>query len=790
MLKTLGRTMGTVLQDLRFGLRTLFNSPSFAVAAVLTLALGIACSLTMFGVVEWVISDTAPVLDPGRLVTVRTVIRQTGFDRSLVSIPDFLDWRIRARAFEELGAFAGTEKLLTDAGEPQWIATEMVSANFFHLLGIAPKLGRGFGPNEENSGAPHVAVISERLWRGQFGGDPTVLGHTLRLDGLPYTVIGIMPENFWYPSRGIDAWIPLTMDPKAGRGSRTVVVVGRLRRGITVLQAQADLDDVARSLELEFPSTNRGISARVVSVESEQLKRVGLALTFGLGPALLVLIVGCANVTNLLLARGFLRQTEFATRAALGATRGRIVRQLLTENLPVVLAGAALGTVGAYVGIEALRTAFRSVNPHATEELHLDPGVLALGLIVAVWVPLLFGLIPALRVSRANLNDALRHAGTPTGVSIGLKRLPLVVVEIAFAMLLLVVTALFGRSFLNLERTAVPDIDPRNLVIMTITPIPHAPDLNQLLNALAAIPGITATGVASDFPILADSRKMQPLWVENDGRSTEASAIRLSADAGLIGALGLRILQGQPGSEHTLTGAIVSESFARRYGGNVLGLRVRTADSYWVTVTGVVSDWLRDPKTGTRIPTAYFPLSRTDIPVQVILRANDGRKVIPAVKRAIRAWNQAKPIEDCETVYQSMHAEIAGSELIVNLIGLFGFLVLLLASTGIYGIMSYSITRRTREMGIRLALGATRARIFALVLREAALLATVGLLVGWFLGVGAAFVIAHELIGVAPQDPLTALVCSLVILTTGLLASYLPARHAANVEPMAAIRFE
>lgn len=782
--------MDSILQDLRFGLRSLLKAPAFTATAALTLALGIGCSIVMFGLIEGVVLDRPAVREVERIVAIWGVDRQTGADRLPVSIPNFLEWRRRTAAFEELGAFESAERRFASGGEPRRVATEMVSANFFHLLGAAPRLGRGFGTEEESPGAPRVALISEGMWRSYFGGEARALGQIVHLDGLPYTVIGVMPADFWYPSRGIDVWTPLTLDPGADRGSGCLMVVGRMRSNTGVSQAQAELDAVTHSLEQEFPSTNRGMSARLVSVENEQRKKLGLALAFGLGPAVLVLIIGCSNVSHLLLARGFARRAEFATRAALGARRSRIVRQLLTENFMVALAGAALGALGAYLGLAALRNVLQSMNPDMSTRIQLHGGILAFGLAAALMVPLLSGLIPSLKLSRANVNEVLRPMGIPTGAQVSMRRLPPVVFQIALAMLLLVVTVLFGRSLINLERRVTPDIDVRNLITLTITPAAAAPDLSKLLMGLTSIPGVAAVGVTEHFPVVAGTRNLRALWLDHAGKSTEAFAMQLNADTGFIAALRLPRRRGDPGSGGTLKGAVVSESFARHYGGGMPGINIRKSDGSWIPVVQVVGDWLTDPGTGNPLPTVYFPIVKSDTPVQIVVRAIDGPAVIPGVRRAVRAWNQAVPIEDCSTVYQSLNSALAGSRFVIRAIGLFGFLALLLASVGVYGTMSYSITRRTREMGIRIALGATKGRIFALVLGQAALLIAVGLVVGWLAGVGAASLISHELVGIAPLDPATAGICSLVILTVGLLATYFPARRAASVEPTAAIRFE
>lgn len=780
--------MDSLLQDIRFGFRMLAKARGFAAACVLTLALGIGCAMTMFSLLEGPILNGPPLRDLDRIANVWVVNQQTGRDRDLLSFPNFLDLRSRAAAFEELAAMASSDKVLTATGELRRVATLMVSANFFQMLGASPKLGRTFSQDEEQPSAPRVAVISEGMWRTNFGGRPDVLSQSVRLNDEPYRIIGVMPRSFWFQDQGTEIWTPLTLDPSANRAEGTVMVVGRMKKGITGEQANAQIAVLARALELQFPSANRGMGMRAVTYESELSKKTGLGLVFGLGPSILVLLIGCANITNLLLARGFARQTEFATRAALGATRRRIVRQLLSEYLLVAIVGGVAGIVAAYGGVAAMRRAFQSVQPHLAATLSLSGYALLFGTVVGLLIPLLFALIPAMRVSKASLNDALRQTSATASAQVSLKRLPLIVLEIIMSMALLIITVSAARTMSFIERVTPPRIDTGKVISFTIAPTPPGSKLDRLVADLDNVPGVDAVGITSGFPT-ADSRSyVHSMGVEHEQKIIEASAVQLTVDRDFFNVLRLSTLQGELASNHEPAGAVVSQSFARRYGSNALGIRVRSDNGPWVPVTAVVSDWLTD-RYGDSLPTVFLPLSKSDRASQVAVRAEDGPAAISALMRAVRMWNPNEPMDNCQTVAQSIKEEFAGSNLVVQLMATFTILALALVCIGVYGAMSYSVTRRTREMGIRMALGATPSRVFTLVLKEAAVLLSVGLGTGWLVGMGAGRLIAHELV-VAPSDPMTAIACSVTILITGLAASYIPAWRAAHANPMVSLRFE
>ncbi len=778
--------MSGLAQDVRCALRQLLRNPGFAAVAVLTLALGIGCALTMFSTYEGAILNRPPVRDLDRLANVWIVNYQTGTDRGSLSIPDFLNLRSHMTAFEELAAFASSDRVLSRIGEPRRVETMMVSGNFFHLLGARPKLGRVFTENEGQPGASPVAVISEGLWRRDFGEKADILGQIVRFDGTPYTIIGVMPDSFWYPAQGTEVWMPLALDSPLNRAAGVVKVVGRLRKEVTIEQANAEAAVFARTLAAPSPTSSFGM--RVVSYDSEQYKRIGLVLAFGIGPPILVLLIGCSNITNLLMARGLARRMEFATRAALGAGRRRIVQQLLTEYMMLAFAGASAGVLVAYMGVKALQRLFESRISTATA-IQLNWHTLVFATASALLIPILFGLSPALRASEANLNEALRQVRTASGARITLKRLPLVVFEIAMAMLLLVVCGLFIRTLLGIERNAPPKIDAAKLVTFTVS-VQNGQDWNRLLTDLAALPGVTAVGATSDLPLIVARRSERPLELDDNATEKQTSAIQMDVNAGFFGVFQLPALQGRLPLNREVSVAIVSETFARQYGGNVIGMAVRQGkDSPSALIVGVVRDWLVDAKNGQSLPTVYFPVSKTENTLEVVARAESGTSVISSLTNAVHAWNPDEPVANCKTIAQALNDEFAEPKLVIYVFEVFALLALVLALIGQYGVMHHSTARRIHEMGVRIALGATRRDIFSLVLGEAAILMAVGIALGWLMGIGAGRIVSHELL-VTPADPVTALVCASVMLLTGFAATYFPARRAAKVDPMVALRYE
>lgn len=779
-----------LLRDMTFGLRSLRKSLAFTFVCVLTLAIGIGSSMAMFSLVDSVLIDAPPITHSRQIVNIWTANTQSGADRGLVSQGDFVDWKSQSSLFEDMGTFSEKAGMLTGFGEPRRVFTQRVSPTVLRLLGATPELGRLFGPDEEQPAAQPSAIISHVTWKAYFAGAKEVLGRKIELDGVSYTIIGVLNVDFWYPRRGTQIWTSLPLEASGDRATRSLRVVGRLREGSSPEQAQQELASIARSLEQRFPATNQNLSVRIETIEREQQKKTALLISFAMGPVVILLLIACINVTNLLLARGFSRQVEFATRAALGASRWRLLQQQFAENLCLAIGGACLGTALALLGIGFLRNAFASANPSFASGIRLSGRVLGFGCALTALLPLVFGIIPAVHTIRGSPGEMLKQAGAGASARFSLKRLPLSVLEVAMATILLLLNILFSRSMINVEQAAAPGIETNQLFTLTVETGEHKRNLDQLVVLLAQTPGVSSAGIINQFPLLSSRRDLQPLSIEQSNTSTQSSAVLVRMDKNMFTVLGLQTVQGQAANVSG-DNAIISERFARTYGQNILGSRVRKPGDNPYIVTAVVRDWLRDTRSGEPLPTAYLPLGRKDnASVQVVVRSGVGRAVITSLAATVHTWDPTQAIGNWQTVTEDIEQQLTESKRVVFAVGSFAFIAIALSCIGVYSIMNYSIARRTRDMGIRMALGATRKRLFTLVLREALVLTSVGLAIGWLLGVAAALVVAHELVGVSPLDFLAAFSSSLIILASCCVASYLPARRASRVDPLVAVRFE
>jgi predicted permease len=661
-----------------------------------------------------------------------------------------------------------------------------VSSNYFSMLGASPRIGRGFVQQDVQNGATRVAIISEQMWRAEFDANPSALNRDLSVNGAAFRIIGVMPKDFWFQTPQIDIWLPLTTS--SGDSERSpVAVVGRLRKGSTPEEARAEAAVLVHASDSEFHAKETNIRIRVATYDSETEKQTGMGMAMLLGPPVLVLLIGCSNITNLLLARGVSRQTEFGIRAALGARRRRIVQQQLTESLMLSGAGGAMGVLFAFAGIIALQNAFAPVNSFIAAGIHLNWHTVVFASVATLLVPMLFGLFPAVRTASGNLNASIRRTSGAWSGRITAKRLPLVVFEVAMAMLLLVTSGLLIRSMVDIQRTALPRLDSSKLISVPVSTASNAIDWNALVTDLKAQPEVTAVGVTADLPLTPSGRDEQTVEADFGQTRIVTSAVSLNVDAGLFGVLQIPALQGRLPFGGGDSGVVVSESLARRFVGSALGGRIRQGDGSWHPIIGVTRDWLLDAKSARPLPTAFWPVSPNLSRLQIIVRTDAGASIIPLLRNAVEKWHPTEETDRIATVAQLLSQQMAEPELTIRLIGVFAIFALILSSIGVYGVMNYSTTRRIREMGIRLALGASPRQVFALILRESFLLIGVGTCVGWLMGIGVSRILSHEL-PVRPADPLTSIACSFAILLTGLLASYMPARRAARTEPMMALR--
>ncbi|HEX5581012.1 MAG TPA: ABC transporter permease [Gemmatimonadaceae bacterium] len=802
-----GVTMETLLQDIRYALRTLRRNIGFTAAAVLTLALGLGANAAIFGIVNGVLLRPLPYGDPDRLVMVWG--KYPEFGRTSTSLPDFLDWREGARSFESMAASHGATYNLTGTGEPEQLRASRVTANFFGTLGVQPALGRGFTADEDRGGDDFVAVLSHGLWQRRFGGDRAILGRTIQLSGRPYTVIGVAPEGFRFGDE-VDLWTPTNLDMEVPRRAEFLTVFGRLKPGVTVERANAELAGVLARLAREYPQTNATIRSEVVSMQADFVGDVRTALLVFSGAVGLVLLIACANVANLLLARATAREREMAVRTAIGAGRGRIVRQLLTESVVIALLGAALGLVIAVGGVGLLRGAGTEILPRI-QEVRVDGAVILFSLALALLTGLLFGLAPAMRLSRGALHDSLKEGarGAAGGAATRIRN-ALVLSEVALALVLLVGAGLLVRSFERLHQVDL-GFEPGNvLTYELVLPSAKFGDVAQLpavydelVERTRAIPGVSAVAVSDGLPMGAANY----LSFTIEGRTPPPDAFEdiqpFSVTPGHFSVLRIPLRAGRVIEERDDAGtpavAVVNEELVRRFfeGRDPIGRRITfgnpsNPETTWMTIVGVVGNVAQEGVTAAPYPQLYRALRQDPRRgVFVTMRTTgDPTAVASAARQALRAVDPELPLTDLMTMQERVSADLARPRVSVALLGIFAGIALLLAAIGIYGVISYAVAQRTREIGIRMALGASTSDVRKLVVRQGMAPALAGIALGIVGALAATRVMSSLLYGVSATDPVTFAGVPVLLAMIALAAAYLPARRATRVEPVNALRSE
>ena len=806
--------MGTLIQDVRHGLRMLSKNPGITAVAVLTLALGIGANTAIFSFTDAVLNLHFPIKDQARIANLWAFNKSTGATRSGLSIPDFLDYRQQNQVFEDLAAYSGGNFHLTKTAEPKRLEGGRVSFNYFRVLGVQPAMGRDFLPEESGAGRLQVVILSHGLWQSSFGADPAILGRNITLNRESYTVIGVMPAGFFLFTAGSsDLWVPLDLGSNAlSRGVRQVSVIGRLKRSVRKEQAQTEMNNLARRLAQAFPSTNQDWEVQVVRLQDEINKKQELVGVFIMGPVVLVLLIVCANVANLLLARASVREKEMAVRAALGAGRLRLVRQLLTESALLGLLAGAFGLLLGVWGMGVLRTLFPAAMSVSPGVLHMDARVLSFALVLCVLTPLLFGLAPALYGSKLDLNEMLKE-GKRDSRGGGSHRLReyLVVAQVGLAVALLGLGGLFIRMMLFLADLK-PTFDVKNLLTMTISlpqsAYPHDSDVaafyRRVLENARTIPGVESVGVVSRLVIPVEKwSAVKPVRMEGEaGGELGASAVILKVSPGYFSALRIPLRRGRGLTDQDGIGAapvvLVNETLAHSWHGeDPMGRRLRLAslgpDEPWVTVVGVVGDNIIDahkaPMPGIYLPCAQNPERAMTFLVRTL---TPPLGLEEPLKRALWAVDKDQPIDEVQTVEQMMSQEFAGQYAMVGLIVAFAVLALVLACAGVYSVMSYTVAQRTHEIGVRMSLGARPRDVVQLVVKDAATLILGGLVIGLSGAFVFGKVLGHELtqFGVRPYDPVTFSCVSVLLMAVALVACSLPVRRATKVDPMVALRYE
>jgi putative ABC transport system permease protein len=803
--------MGTIFQDLRYGVRMLLRNPGFTVVAVLALTLGIGADSAIFSVVNAVLLRPLPYPDSDRLVVLRE--RSPQIEGMSVSYPNFIDWREQNSSFENLGVFRRQSYSLTGSGEPERLVGSMISADVFEVLKVAPAYGRVFTGDEDKAGSTPVVVLSHGLWQRRFGGDPSIIDQTLTFDGHAFTVIGIMPADFQFPGRGTELWTHVgqpSKDPSwESRGNHPGLTgIARLKPGVTIEQAREDMEIVATNLERQYPDSNTGNRITVTSALENAVRTIRPALLVLLGAVGFVLLIACANVANLLLARATTRQKEIAIRTALGASRGRIIRQLLTESIFLSLLGGGLGLLLAKWGVKLIVAISPNSIPRS-REINLDGRVLAFTIGVSLLTGIIFGLVPALQSSKPDLNETLKDAGRGSTGRRHLFRSGLVVSEIALTLVLLIGAGLMIRSFYRLQQVD-PGFNHERLLTFSVSlpPQKYTEDqprisfFDQLAERLRALPGVRTVGYSSGLPLgnngWQTSFRIEGQPEPEPGKTPLTEAVIASPE--YFEAMGLTVLSGRTFTAQDVKDAphvtLIDEEFARRYwpGEEAVGKRIKTGrDDPPITVVGVVRRVKMDGlnQDSNRVQ-SYYPFRQlTSGGMTMVVKTDaDPMNLVSGVREQVLAIDPDQPVYNINTMDQLRSDSIAPDRLNLMLLASFAAVALILAGVGIYGVTAYSVTQRTHEIGIRMALGARQSDVLGMVMRQGMKLAIIGLAIGLAGAWLATRAMTSLLFGVSATDPLTFAVISAVLFGVALGACFVPARRATRVDPMIALRYE
>ena len=802
--------MDSIIKDIRYGLRSLLKRPGFTVIALIALALGIGANTAIFSLVNAVVLQPLPYPHPDRLVWVFGNVRN-GTNRASVAPGDFLDFRNQNKTFEHFAASVTitVPANLTGSGEPERLEASAITGNYFNAFGVAPALGRGFTLENEKTGLDKVTVLTHTLWQRRFGGDPAIIDKTIILDGKAFQVIGVMSPDVTLPQRA-DLWVPLNFDADPEmkqRFAHFLRPIGRLKEGVSLDQAQADTDLIAAQLEQQFPDSNTGWNLRLVSLQQQLVGGSQTTLFILFGAVGFVLLIACANVANLLLVRAAGRQKEIALRTALGASRFRIVRQMITESLLLALLGGVLGTALATWGVQVLVSMSEGSIPQ-TSKVKVDATVLGFTLLLSLITGLLFGLAPAFRTVKVNLIDSLKDGvrGGGEGAMRNRTRSLLVVLESAVAVMLLIGAGLLVRSLMALQQVN-PGFDVNNVLTMRIdlargnynSPEKTASFWEQLEGRITNLPGVESVGSITELPLSGQPNDM-PFTVE--GRPPVTPDQAFGADFRRINqhyfnALRIPLLRGRNFTEQEVRQGdkvlVVSQQLVNAAFPNeeALGKRLITGmRSEPYEIIGITGDIRHQSLAGNPVATMYFPTRQSGRLNLVIRTQGDPLSIAGAVRQEVKALDPDQPIASVRLMTDWLDSSVAAPRYRTTLLALFATLAMILAATGIYGVMSYSVAQRTHEIGVRMALGARQFDVLKLVVRQGMLLTVVGVV----LGLGGAYaltrVMSTLLFGVTEKDPLTFGVVAALLIAVAFIACFVPARRATKVDPLVALRYE
>ncbi|HEV2915193.1 MAG TPA: ABC transporter permease [Pyrinomonadaceae bacterium] len=813
--------MSTFWQDLRYGARMLLRKPGFTLVAVITLALGIGANTAIFTVVNAVLLRSLPYPQPEQLVRIGGTNLQRNKTLGTMSPQDFYDWRDRNTVFESIAAYDSWSPSLTGTGEPERLAAGRVSASFFNVLKSEPALGRSFLPTEEQRGNQMVAVLSYGLWQRRFGADPKIVGRQIMLNSVGYTVVGVMPRDFESPQfSGIgfeqpELWAPFAPDlTQWSRSGRAVdAAIARLKAGVSLEQAQAEMHLIARQLQQQYPEENAGEDVSLASLHGQLVGKIRSALLVFLVAVGFVLLIACANVANLLLARAAARQREMAIRTALGAGRYRIVRQLLTESLLLSALGGLLGLLLALWATDYL-VALGSDSIPRLGSIGLDLRVLSFTTALTFLTGIAFGLAPAISTSNPDLNETLKEGGRTSTGGAGRQRVRslLVVSEIALSLLLLIGAGLLIKSFMRLQRVD-PGFDPRNVLSMSIflpgTKYPeesqHVAFFDQLDERAASLPGVEAVGMVSNLPVSGNFDTVS-FYIEGQPVPAPANVPdveRYTINSDYFRAMGIPLLSGRPfGAQDRADApavAIIADTAARRFWPNEspIGKRIKLGsldnpERPWISIVGVVGDVRHYGLDIAPEPQLYLPHRQnpTQFMTLVVRSTGNPEGQIAAVREQVWAIDRDQPVFNIKPMESFVAESIAPRRFTMLLLGLFATVALVLAIIGLYGVMSYAVTQRTHEIGVRMALGAQGSDVLKMIVGHAMTLVMIGVVTGLVAAFALTRVISSFLYGVSATDAWTFVAVPLLLCAVAAAASYLPARRATKVDPMVALRYE
>jgi putative ABC transport system permease protein len=810
--------MDTLLQDVRYGVRMLRKSPAITFVAVISLALGIGANTAIFSVVNAILLKALPYNDPDRIVLAWGHIPAEGKNRSQVSATDVDDWRNQNTVFEEVTTYGSFQPIMTGNGEPERIPAMQVGDGYFKVMKGEPVLGRVFTPEEQQPGKDQVIVLSYGLWQQRFGGDPNIVGKTVLLSSRPYTIVGVMPADFRpLPATLVAAnaqYYRPVAEPhdEEERSSRHLRAIARLKPEVTLDQAQSEMNIIAARIEQEHPTNNTGYAVRLTTLTEDTVGDLRPTLLLLFGAVGFVLLIACANVGNLLLSRSAARQKETAIRAALGAARTRLIRQFLTESVLLALVGGCLGLLLALWSASLIESLGSQVTP-LLSGISIDYRVLGFTVVISLLTGIIFGLVPAVQISRPDLNESLKEGGRSSGASSSraFVRNALVVSEVAMALVLLICAGLLIKSVMRL-RDVNPGFDPENMLTMNVNvpsvkyPEPQmwAAFYNRIIERIEALPGVQTAGVTSVLP-LSSNFDGRSLAVEDrpKPRGEEIAVDLYIVTPSYLRTMAIPLMRGRPltnqDTENQSMVALINETMAKELwpAEDPLGKRIKFPGSErnpqpWRTVVGVVSDVKQyglDKKEPMQIylPEAQFPSSFMTL---VVRTSTDPKSMVVAIKNEILAADPDQAVYNIQTMEQLLSESISLRQFSMMLLIIFASLALTLAAVGIYGVISYSVTQRTHEIGVRMALGAGRHDILKLVISQGMTLALAGIAIGVGASLALTRLMASLLYGVTATDAATFVSITAILLGVALVACFVPARRATKVDPMIALRYE